>query len=419
MSRTDACGISQSCTPAPPTYPLEEPDTPAAEPPPGGARDRLARPGAAQARLTRLSGATRKYAGGQGMSPSPALEQDPAVQRYRYSPEDGRYQVTRYDPELVRFTRDGRPLTGPTVTLDNRQTRLDDAIQTVRDRAVARIKAVRTLEETPFGTKALLSAGQCRPVYTHLLAAIQHTARAEELLRAGKGEAAKQALARATQSYNDAAIKLNSAKRQIENNVELTVGLLKALKAAGEVAEIGLTIAGAGAVGKAASGLVKAAGGADWAISTAKVVGGAAAKTGITGLRQARDQLLDPEKTIDWSKIGNDAAKNMVWNLISGGFSHHLGELMKAADTGPTKELLARVGQKLSVSLARKVSDIVTNAVKRNERATPRQLADRVRREAEEAIRETLAEDGHNVTESTRKAILATLLKMALTQQGR
>ena len=412
MSRTNACGISQSCTPAPPAYPYEEPEPAPPAEPAAGARDHVARPGAARARLTRLSGESSKFAGGQRRSPCPALEQDPAVKSYRFSPEEQRYQVTRYDPKLVRFTRDGRPLTGPTVKLDNRQTRLDDAINIVRGRAEARRRAVQTLEETPFGTKALLSAGQCRPVYQHLDKALRHTARAEELLRAGEGEAAKQALARATRAYNDASIKLNSAKRQIENNVELAVGMLKALKAAGEVAEIGLVGLGVGAVGKAASGLARAAGASDWAITAAKIVGSTAVKSGHAAFDQVRDQwTFEPDKPVDWSKVGDAAAKGALWGLISGTVSDKIEGLMTEAGSGKVQKAALRIGQKVAKVLLRSALEQRTKAARAGETATPRQLADWATTDAEVALRKALSDEGYDVTRGTGKAILKVLFK--------
>lgn len=418
MSRTNACTTSQSCPKAAPTYSYEEPDAPPAEPA-SGARDRVARPGAAQARLTRLSGATDKYAGGNGMSPSPALEQDPAVKCYRYSAEERRYQVTRYDPELVRFTRDGRPLTGPTVKLDNRTTRLDDAINIVRGRAEARQRAVQALEKTPLGTRALLSSGQCRPVYQHLDKSLRHTARAEELLRAGKGEAAKQELGRAARAYNDASIKLNSAKRQIENNVELTLGLLKALKAAGEVAEIGLVGLGVGAVGKAASGMAKAAGASDWAISAAKIVGSAAVKTGYAALDQVRDQLtFEPDKPVDWSKVGDAAAKGALWSLISSTVSNKLEGLMKAAGSGNGQKAAVRIGQKVAKTLLRSALEQRTKAARSGETSTPRQLASQATTDAEEALRRVLSDEGYDVARGTGKAIFQVLTRAFFERKG-
>jgi hypothetical protein len=365
--------------------------------------------------FTPANPSTDKYKGG-AMPASPKMEQDPRVERYRWNAKERRHQVTKYNPKLVKFTRSGRPLVGPTVKLDNQTMRLDDAIKLVRGRAAAKVNAMKVLEETPLGSKYVLSRKESLPVYGHLARAQLECARAEALLKSGKSEEAKKAFAAATRSYNDAAIKLNSARRQIENNVELAVGLLKAVKAAGEAAEIGLMVVGAGAVGKAASGAVKAAGGADWLATAAKVVSGAGVKTAYSAADQVRDRLtLESDKPVDWAKFGKEVGKkairNFAWNLVSGSLSTKLESALKASGASNAQKLAARVGQKVFVKLARTAEELTEKAVEGKLRLTPRQITAQAVKKNQQEVRKILKDAGLDVAKGTGKAIFQSLVK--------
>ncbi len=340
-----------------------------------------------------------------------ALERDPRVLRYRWNPSEGRMQVTGYDPARVRFDPTGRPLLGPLVQLEGKTLRLDDALALIRGRAEARLRAVKLLEATPLGSKTLLSSRECAPVYQALFDSLRHCVRAGSLLRAGKGAEATRALSDATASYNQASIKLNTARRQIENNVELAVGVLKAVKAAGEVAELVLIATGAGAAAKGAGHALALAGKADWVVTAAKIATGAALKTSLGAVGKLRDQLLELDKPVDWKQLGKSVAWSALWSVISGSVSEQLEGALKASGAGEWSKGAERVLTKIALAVQRSAIELGIRYARQGRTATPNQLIAHAARAQQQQIRKLLEGAGLDVGKSAGKAVLDALLK--------
>jgi hypothetical protein len=361
---------------------------------------------------------SQKLEGGQGRSPSPKLESDPRVLRYRYDANQHRYQVTRYDPERVSFTRDGRPLIGATVQLDGQTMRADDAAHALRGRARSEINALRAIERTPYGTSYLLSSPFCKPVTITLEASIRHCDRAEPLLRAGKGKEAEAALALAARAHNEGVKLLRTARATIDEGVKATVTGLKLVKFLGEVAEVILVATGAGAVAKGASAAVRSAKGASWLATAAWVATTASIKTAHRATLDLRNGLcFAPDERVDWRAIGKSAAWNLLTNAASAAVSDRIETALEksGAETGTIGKAARRVAGKLAVVVAKEAVELA-HACK--VRASANQMVGTALARKQPEIKKLLREAGLDVGAGLGKAVFEALLKAALGDKG-
>lgn len=383
---------------------------------PAASRDRLvktAKRSGARARLGSIAGGERppwcsdqsapagklEPTKGRSVPLNPALERDPKVKAYRFDQRTNSYQVTRYDPRQVKFDRSGRALTGPLVKLDNREMKLGDAIKLINSRAVATLGTVDKLLQGPAETNALPA---CRPVLEALKATITLCAGAEALQRAGKPAEAGRALSRAADAYNLAVSKLKTAKHQVVNNSELAIGVLTALKEAGEFAELVLVVTGVGAATKGLG-------------SGSKLLIKAGAKAAHAATVELRNQaLLKPDQPIAWSKVGKKAAEKMVLSLVSGAISEGVTQGLKAAGGGAAlsmnKTFLAKL---FSKAMAKVTKEVVQSAEGRQERCTPRQLFKRVMNASEAERSRILAEVVKTLSKDIGSAAASTFAKDA------
>jgi len=196
-------------------------------------------------RLSQLA-SSKKMTPGAQMSPSPALEADPRVDRYRYNKAEQRYQVTKYDPTQVRFGENGDALVGATITINGREQPLKRAVGMLDATLDAKFKSLTRIEDLPAGQGKLFAAGDTTPVRTDLIKARAYLKNAKSELEAGHPKAAKKLFARAATHVDDAGKEMRVAVDNIKKRVGLTVGTLKVLKAAGTAADIGLCIVGVG-----------------------------------------------------------------------------------------------------------------------------------------------------------------------------